>query len=142
MGIDKSKLPEKAAWENLLRKEFEKTKRAKNFFYLEWFLDDELIGHSNINDITFGESAKVHLHIWAENLRQKGLGQFFFKESISMFCDAFELKQLICEPSAKNPAPNRVFKRLGIKPEKEYLTTPGWINFEQLVKRYEISEKI
>jgi hypothetical protein len=44
------------------------------------------------------------------------------------------LKKLFCEPYALNPAPNKTLEKIGFEFVKEYITTPGWINFEQPVK--------
>ena len=100
---------------------------------------DELVGHSNLNDIEFGAQAKIHLHVWDNRHRGKGYGAIFFRRSIDHFMAEFELKRLTCEPKASNPGPNAVLRSLGYSPIKEYTTVPGPMNFEQVVTRYEIT---
>jgi hypothetical protein len=38
-----------------------------------------------------------------------------------------------------NPAPHKALEKLGFEFEKEYITVPGSINFEQPVKRWGLS---
>ena len=78
----------------------------------------------------------MHLHLWDQTLRKSGRGTELLKMSIPYYFRNFELEQLICEPYALNPAPNRVVEKVGFTLEKEYVTVPGSINFEQPVKRW------
>jgi len=136
MGADPKKLPEKEKWKNLLLEEINKSLKDKNFYYIIWTIDKVPIGHSNINKIEFGKSAFMHLHLWNNDNRQKGAGQFFIKKTIPYYFDNFELDELLCEPYAKNPAANRILKKIGFELVKTYETTPGWINFHQLVNKW------
>jgi RimJ/RimL family protein N-acetyltransferase len=140
MGADPKKLPEKVKWENLLFEEINKTLRDKKFYYIIWTIDKKPIGHSNINRIEFGKSAFMHLHLWNIDNRQKGSGEYFIKKTIPYYFENFELEELYCEPYAKNPAPNRILKKTGFELVKTYETTPGWINFRQLVKKWRLSK--
>jgi RimJ/RimL family protein N-acetyltransferase len=139
MGVDRNKFISKEEWFKNMEEEFTKELSQKQRFYIGWEYNGELIGHSSISNIKFGDYANIHLHIWQQGYREKGLGIWFFKQSINYFFKEFELSKLICEPYAENPAPNRVLKKLGLVPVKKYLTTPGLINFEQFVNRYEIT---
>ena len=53
MGADKDKLPSKTVWTDRLKLELEKPVLDKEYYYLIWQLDDQPIGHSNINNINF-----------------------------------------------------------------------------------------
>ncbi len=129
MGADKSKLPDRGVWIKKLNHEFEKPCIDKTFYYIIWLLDDQPIGHSNINTIAFGHTATMHLHLWKNDIRKKGLGVTFLKKTIPFYFKNFQLEKLICEPYAMNVPPNRVLAKVGFEFIKKYETTPGWINF-------------
>ncbi len=138
MGVDRNKLISTDEWYRMMEGEFSKAPSLRRFSYVGWEYDGDLIGHSNINNISYGEYANIHLHIWDTSFREKGLGAWFFKRSIDFFFRAFELKKILCEPHSENPAPNRLLQKLGMQPLRKYWTTPGMLNFEQFVNRYEI----
>jgi RimJ/RimL family protein N-acetyltransferase len=140
MGVDRNKLIVKEKWRNLFTEEIAKDMRQRKLFYLGWEYNGTLIGHSNINNLSVGDCANIHLHIWQQNNRERGLGEWFFKHSVNFFFDAFDLKIIIAEPHAENPAPNKLLQKAGLMPVRRYLTTPGILNFEQFVNRYEITE--
>lgn len=140
MGADKRKLLEREAWIKKLKVEFEKPYNEKEFYYIVWLIDGQPVGHSNINSISFGKSATMHLHLWKGNNRKKGLGVEFLKKSIPYYFEHFKLKKLICEPRAENIAPNEVLQKVGFHLKRTYETTPGWINFHQTVNRYEFTK--
>ena len=137
MGADKSKLPNKKEWIDLLKVELEKPYSEKEFYYIIWLLDDQAIGHSNISKIQYGNSATMHLHLWNKDNRGKGLGVDFLRLTIPYYFKNIELQKIICEPLADNITPNRVLEKLGFNFIRTYETTPGWINFHQTVNRYE-----
>jgi RimJ/RimL family protein N-acetyltransferase len=139
MGVTKSKLVPKDVWENLLTENFGKELAERKFYYVGWEYDGVLIGHSSINNIVYGDHCNIHLHIWDEQKRERGLGSFFFKSSVNHVFEKFKLKMVICEPNADNPAPNGLLQKLGLQPVKNYLTIPGIICEEQYVNRYELT---
>ena len=141
MGADKNKLPIRQEWISKLKSEFMKPNEEKEFYYIIWMINDEPIGHSNINKIDFGNIATMHLHLWKNIKRKKGLGLDFLKLTIPYYFKNFELKKLVCEPYSKNIAPNKVLKKFGFEFIRAYETTPGWINFYQTVNRYELKRK-
>ena len=141
MGADKSKLPKREKWIRNLQSELIKPYREKDYYYIIWLLDDEPVGHSNVNHIDFGESATMHLHLWKNGMRKSGLGLEFLKMTIPLYFEKLELKKLICEPYSKNIAPNRVLKKIGFDLILTYETIPGPINFKQEVNRYELTKE-
>ncbi len=141
MGADPKKLPSREDWLERLKTDFSKDKKDKGFYYLGWEYKGKLVGHSNINNINYAKEACAHLHLWDKDLRQSGLGRFFFQESIHRFFAEFPLKRIICEPYAKNPAPNKTLAKLGFEFEKSYVTVPGLINFEQEVNRWQVTRE-
>lgn len=138
MGADKSKLPKREEWIKKLKSELEKKPSEKEFYYVIWLLDDQAIGHSNINKIEFGNIATMHLHLWKNDQRRNGLGFDFLRLTIPYYFKNLRLEKLICEPKSENIAPNRVLQKLGFELVRTYETTPGWINFHQTVNRYEL----
>ena len=141
MGAEKNKLPKRTRWIQNLQSELIKPYKEKGYYYIIWLLDGKPIGHSNINHISFGESAKMHLHLWKSGTRKNGLGLQFLKMTIPFYFEKFELKKLICEPYAENIAPNRTLKKIGFDLIMTYETVPGLINFRQTVNRYELTKE-
>ena len=139
MGAIKSKLPSKKDWLKKLYQEIEKPNSTKEFYYVIWLLNSKPVGHSNINNIIYNKEATMHLHLWQPVKRKKGIGTEFVKMSIPYYFKNFKLKKLICEPYTQNIAPNKVLQKVGFNLIKKYETIPGWINFKQLVNRYEMS---
>lgn len=140
MGADKSKLPDKKEWIEKLNLEFKKPYAQKELYYLIWSVDNLPIGHSNVNTIKFEEFATMHLHVWKNDKRNSGLGLKLLKLTIPYFFKNLGLKKLICEPRSENIAPNKTLKKLGFKLIRTYETIPGWINFKQMVNRYELTK--
>lgn len=141
MGALKNKLPNRTDWIKKLQFEYERPYRLKEFYYIIWLINDQPTGHSNINNIDFGQSATMHLHLWRNNDRKNGLGFNFINRTLPFYFKNFKLKNLICEPYSKNIAPNRILKKVGFEFTRAYETVPGWINFKQIVNRYEMTKE-
>lgn len=136
MGVEISKLPSKEEWLNVLTSDFYMGNEKKSFFYVTLLLNNEPVGHSNINKIVFSEEAYMHLHLWQKQIRQKGIGFDLLQMTLPHYFDTFKLKKLYCEPSAFNPAQNKALEKLGFYFIKSYDTIPGWINSYQTVNRW------
>ena len=141
MGADITKLPKREEWLTLMEKELDKKVDQQSFFYLIWLANKNPVGHSNINKIVFGEEAFMHLHIWSDDTRRKGIGLQLAKQSIPHYFTIFNLKNLYCEPYANNQAPNNVLLKAGFDFVKKYETIPGWINFLQEVNQWCMSDE-
>ena len=139
MGVDLDKLPGKEEFETMLSEQLEQPYEVKGSYCIIWEIDGKPVGHSNINKIIFGEEAYMHLHIWEAGVRQKGTGTAFVKLTLPYFFKNYQLKKLYCEPYALNPAPNKTLEKAGFQFLKKYITTPGWLNFEQEVNLWEMS---
>ena len=139
MGVDLSKMPKEEEWHQMLSEQIAQSYSEKKSYCIIWLLNNKAIGHSNVNKIIFGQEAYMHLHIWCADKRSKGLGSAFIKMSLPLFFEKLQLKKIFCEPYALNPAPNKTLKKTGFSLVKEYITTPGWINFEQPVKLWELT---
>ena len=141
MGVDISKLPSREEWLRILKADLSCDPENRHFFYVIWLLNDRVIGHSNINKIIFGEEAYMHLHLWEAHKRKKGIGSRLLKDTLPLYFNTYQLKNLYCEPSASNPAPNNTLKKLGFEFIKSYDTIPGWINSYQTVNRWYLTDK-
>jgi RimJ/RimL family protein N-acetyltransferase len=139
MGVDLAKMPTEAVWMASLSEQLSLSIEEKTSYCMIWELDGRAVGHSNVNKIERGEAAFMHLHLWQRDLRQKGLGAALVRLTVPHFFEKFYLKRLFCEPYALNPAPNRTLEKAGFTFVKEHTTTPGWLNFEQPVKLWELT---
>ena len=141
MGVDLSKIPGKNDLEKMLQNQVNLPYPEKQSYALVWKIDEKPVGHCNVNKITFGEEAYMHLHLWQAINRKKGMGTQLVKKSLPYFFKNLQLKVLYCEPYALNEAPNKMLGKLGFEFEKEYITIPGSLNFEQPVKRWKLAGK-
>lgn len=141
MGVDLDKLPGKAEFRQMLQTQLSTPLEQKTAYCIIWLYNHQPVGHSNTNPSHFGEFAHVHLHLWNPDLRGKGLGSKFLKMSLPYFFENLRLKKLISEPYALNPAPHRILEKVGFTLAKKYTTVPGFINFEQPVKRWELTRE-
>lgn len=141
MGVDLSKMPTREEWKQMLNEQISQSYEEKKSYCIIWLLDGEPVGHSNVNRIVFGEEAFMHLHIWKLVNRTKGMGLQFVKMTLPFFFQNMKLKKICCEPYALNPSPNKTMEKLGFEFIKEYITVPGFINFEQPVKHWELTHE-
>ncbi|MCB9448282.1 MAG: GNAT family N-acetyltransferase [Flavobacteriales bacterium] len=141
MGVDLAKMPTREEFSNMLQSQLQLPVEVRRSFALIWEADGQPVGHSNTNPTRFGEDAYMHLHLWKSNIRRQGLGAELVRLSLSHYFKKLNLKTLYSEPYALNPAPHCVLEKVGFRFVKEYVTTPGFINFEQPVKRWELTRK-
>ncbi len=139
MGADIEKIPDHDYWVSMLSQQLELSYEEKKSYATIWLADGIPVGHCNINKIVFGEAAYMHLHLWNNTTRQKGMGVELVKMSLPYFFENCELKTLYCEPYALNAAPNKTLAKVGFTFIKEFISTPGFLNFEQPVKLWEMS---
>lgn len=141
MGVAIEKLPDRHDWIDLINGQLELDYPEKEFYYIIWQVDEQPVGHSNINKITFGKEAYMHLHLWPSEQRQQGLGSEFVRKTIPYYFSNFELERLYCEPNAYNPAPNKTLKKVGFEFIQTYQPPAGWINFPQELNSYVITKQ-
>ena len=139
MGVDILKMPIKEEWINMLTQQLHQSCKEKQSYCMIWLVDDVPVGHSNVNKIIFGQEAYMHLHLWNAQVRQKGMGAVFVKMCLPYFFNSLQLQTLYCEPYALNPAPNKTLEKAGFEFVKKYSTVPGWLNFEQEVNLWKLS---
>ena len=139
MGVDLAKMPSKKEWITMLLEQLAQPYPEKKSYCLIWQIDKKAIGHCNVNKIKFGDEAYMHLHLWNKEFRKKGMGTELVKMSLPYFFENLELKKIYSEPYALNPAPNKTMEKAGFTFVKEFITIPGFLNFEQPVKRWELT---
>lgn len=136
MGADPDKLPDREEMQSFLLDLLEQPIEKRSSYAVIWQIDGQPAGHSNVNQLTFGEQGKMHLHLWNGPHRQRGMGAQLVQLSVLHFFEVLQLQTLFCEPYAENPAPNKTLPKAGFKYVKTYRTTPGSINFEQEVNQW------
>jgi ribosomal-protein-alanine N-acetyltransferase len=139
MGVDLAKMPTRTDYIDLLTSQLDLALQDRQSYCTIWELDEKPIGHCNVNRISFGDQAYMHLHLWEPRIRHQGLGVSLVRSSLALFFGELNLRNLFCEPYAKNPAPNRVLEKVGFEFVATYRTVPGPINFEQDVNRWHMS---
>jgi RimJ/RimL family protein N-acetyltransferase len=139
MGVDVSKMPAPEKLSQMFLEQLNTPIEKKTSYCIIWENNGEPIGHSNTNPTVYGREAKMHLHIWSPLKRKKGMGTQFVKMTLPHYFENFKLKTLWCEPYALNIAPNKTLEKAGFKFVKEYITVPGFINYEQTVKQWMMS---
>lgn len=141
MGADIAKVPAATDFVAMLSHQHALPVAEKRAYVLIWEHNGLPIGHCNVNPLSFGEEASMHLHFWQAADRQRGMGTQLVAMCIPLFFEKLELKCLICEPYAHNAAPNKTLAKLGFEFERTYRTVPGSINFEQEVNRWVLTRK-
>jgi RimJ/RimL family protein N-acetyltransferase len=138
MGVLKEKIPPKDFWIQFHREQISRPYEKKEAYFIIWESDGKAVGHSNANKIIFGEQAYMHLHIWNDDVRRKGMGTEFVRKTVDCYFKNLQLKKLYCEPNAFNDAPNKTLEKAGFRFIKTHNTTPGWLNFEQSCNLWEM----
>ncbi len=141
MGGDLSKLPTRDQLKSMLTEQVNCDLLDKKSYALIWELDGKPVGHSNVNNIDYGNQATMHLHLWKSINRKKGTGTELVKKSLPFYFEKLKIKKLICEPYALNPAPNKTLQKVGFEFIKKHITIPGTLNFEQEVNRWELTKE-
>lgn len=137
IGVDLNKMPKHEQFTAMLHKQLELPINQRQTYAVIWTLDDTPVGHSNVNPFTAGEEGTLHLHLWTTQTRRKGMGTELVKMSLQHYKEVLNLKKMVVEPYALNAAPNKTLAKLGFNFIKSYITTPGSLNFEQEVNRWE-----
>jgi RimJ/RimL family protein N-acetyltransferase len=138
LGVDLTKVPSRDALTDYLTNQIKAVIEEKKSYALVWELNGKAIGHSNVNELKYGETAKMHLHLWNQEFRNIGIGFELLKMSIPFYFNELRLKELICEPFADNPAPNKTLSKLGFKFITKHTIIPGSLNFEQEVNQWRL----
>ena len=138
LGVDPSRLPAAEGWRERFRRESMQPVERRAWIVLIWLLDDQPLGFSSSDKITYGEQANMHLHVIDPERRHRGIGAECVRRSVDIYFELLKLKRLFCEPNAFNVAPNRTLQKAGFKYLKTHMTVPGPLNYHQAVTRWVI----
>lgn len=139
MGVEAAELGEKfTTFEEYMSQQLDLDYPEKSDYYLIGELNGQAVGHCYVNDITYGQEAAMHLHIWNTTVRKKGMGSTMVRQSIPLFFDKLAIKVLICEPYAHNTAPNKTLERIGFKFIKRHVAKAAGWSFSLEVNRWEM----
>lgn len=141
LGADPKKMPDSNSFKTMLETQIQTPLKQKKSYALIWELEGKQIGHTNVNDINFGNDAFMHLHLWNLGTRLKGLGHQLVKKSLPLYFETLQLKTLFCQPYAENTAPNKTLEKVGFSFVKTYRTIPGYLNFEQEVNLWKMTKE-
>ncbi len=136
LGVDPSRLPPPESWRERLQRESVRPIERRGWMVLIWLSDDQPIGFSSSDKITYGEQAHMHLHVTDPERRNRGIGAECVRRSADNYFERLNLKRLFCEPNAFNVAPNRALQKAGFKYLKTHMTVPGPLNYHQAVTRW------
>jgi len=139
MGVDVNKLPTADGLTDTLHTQIHTPYQEKTAYCMIWEANGEAIGHCNVNPVTYGEEAYMHLHLWNRAVRYKGIGTELVRLTLPHFFQQLQLKRIYCQPYALNPAPNKALQKAGFTFLKEYITIPGALNFQQPVQLWQIN---
>jgi RimJ/RimL family protein N-acetyltransferase len=139
MGVDVTKLPAKKNIFDYWQSQFKMPLDQRLSYCVIWERNSIPIGHSSVRPLNYGKDAYLHLHLWNNEERKRGMGFEFIKMTVAHYFEVLKLQDLYCEPYALNPAPNKVMEKAGFDFIREYITTPGPFNFEQPVKLWHLS---
>lgn len=73
------------------------------------------VGHHSVNQITAGESAIFHAHIWRPEHRRLGIGTHSYPLACSVFMKRFALKRILFKTPIQNRGAIELKRRLGIR---------------------------
>lgn len=110
--------------------------------YSIWEVDGRAIGYACLKDIEPGHSGSIHLHVWEPSARGQGHGAGLFCRSVVQFYEDFGLRSMICEPSATNPAPNRMLARIGFPLVESRFGRSSDLSAVTQLNRYDIASSI
>ena len=136
LGVDPSRLPPSQSWRERFERESARPTEQRGWIAVIWLLDDQPVGFSTSDKITFGEQANMHLHVIDPERRNRGMGAECVLRSADFYFERLKLKRLFCEPNAFNVAPNRALQKVGFKYLKTHMTVPGPLNYHQAVTRW------
>jgi RimJ/RimL family protein N-acetyltransferase len=136
LGVDPSRLPAREGWRERFQRECALPIERRAWIVVIWLSDNQPVGFSTSDKITYGEQANMHLHVTDAERRHQGIGLECVRRSVEIYFDKLKLKRLFCEPNAFNVAPNRTLQKAGFKYLKTHMTVPGPLNFHQAVTRW------
>lgn len=141
LGVDPARIFSKEKTAEFFELDFQKNLEDRLCVPVIWEKDNNPIGFSTTEKITFGDHAFMHLHILDSHNRKQGIGTKCVFKTIDLYFNLLRLNKLYCEPNANNKAPNNTLLKAGFTLEKTYQTVPSPLNYRQTVNRWVIENK-
>ena len=113
LGVDRALLPSRAAWREFYEADYARPVRDRENYSLAWEFDDQIVGFSSADQITFGEQAFMHQHILDTSHRRSGMGTQFLRKSAAIYFQV--LKLLPAERVQHRPQQNAAACRLSLR---------------------------
>jgi len=142
MGADPKKIPSEKQLTRDLTELYNTPRTQRLTDYLIWLVDEVPIGFSSLKKIIPAQSGEMHLHMWNTDSRGKGYGAILFCQSALEFYQCFDLQKIKCEPSASNPAPNKMLQKIGFPLVKTHTAASSELSLVCKLNEYDVSEKI
>jgi len=102
----------------------------RTVLYVMWLFENKPIGHSNINNIVYGQEAYMHLHLWAP--RNATRHRYVAPAPVAaVLLQELQAQRTLLRTLFTQYRSEQDLERMGFELVKKYETTPGWINFHQ-----------
>lgn len=142
MGVDPRRLPSAQAWTKTLEAALAAPPGSVPSFYWAWLVDGVPVGHASLKNLRPGDSADIHLHMWSLPHRGQGHGAALFCRSVLDAFDRFALHNLVCEPKASNPMPNRMLAKVGFPLVRTYEGASSELSQVATLNRYDLRRDV
>jgi RimJ/RimL family protein N-acetyltransferase len=142
MGCDLSRFPTSEEYTFTLGEQLRDPPEAATAFYSMWVVDGQTIGFASLKNIHFGIRGEMHLHMWDSDRRGKGIGGRLFCMSAIDFFERFKVSEIICEPGASNPHPNRMLQKVGFPLTGSRVGQSSELSDERLLNTYAITREV
>ena len=114
MSIDCDRIPASDEFRARLTKLLDTPLSDRASDPLVWEVDGTAVGFTNLNNISRGNQADIHLHMFDSKFRGKGLGRRLFVRCVQKYFQRHHLTKIICQPASTNPGPTGLMRALRI----------------------------
>lgn len=116
MGVDLAKMLPRAEFEKILinkcRESESSAKPNINALIVEY--SEKAVGFHTINPVHEGDFGVFHAHLWAEDMRGRGIGIQTYPKACRVFFERFNLRRILFKTPVQNVGALRVKEKLGI----------------------------
>ena len=142
MGCDLSRFPSTEEYTRILTEQRQAPPETAVAFYSMWVVNGETIGFASLKNIEYGIRGEMHLHIWDAKERGRGIGGRLFCLSAIDFFERFRVREIVCEPGASNPYPNRMLQKAGFSLAGSRVGRSSELSKELLLNTYAITRQV
>jgi RimJ/RimL family protein N-acetyltransferase len=116
MSIDRFGMVSRELFSNSIIQKIENnsTLKESKLDYVKIIYKEKSIGTHSVTEITEGQSAVFHAHIWDKSMQGKGVGRISYVKALNLFFERFNLQQMEFRTPIINIAANRVKESLGM----------------------------